>query len=229
MPEGATNRGAVDHCLSGMSHEIARNSAAVVIVSLISLVDSAHSKDIVASCPPAGSDAFYYPERAFDAERGDMDESFRRSFTAHLAATNEPSLSCGSAGERETYRLLFLPTFNHPVAIRITDTASGILLEATELSGGAGYDPGMRVERKQIQLSEGDWKELKAAITALMFWNATTSSEALIGIDGDIWIIEGRRDHEYHAVGRFHPKGTPFGNLGQIFFKLAGVTPEGLD
>jgi hypothetical protein len=206
-----------------------RHSATIMLLVLAFMTNSAHASDVVISCPPANSDVFYYPERAFDAQYDDMDKSFRQGFTEHLAAMKEPSLSCGSASERETYRLLFVPAFNHPVVIRVTNTTSGIVLESTELSGEGGYAPGAPIERKRIQLSEGDWKELKTAITASMFWSATTSSEALIGIDGDRWIIEGRKSREYHAVGRFHPKGTSFGDLGQIFFKLAGIVPQGLD
>jgi hypothetical protein len=206
-----------------------RHSVSIVVLLLMSMTNSAHAEDITASCPPASSDVFYYPERTFDARRSDMDESFRHGFATDLAAMNELSLSCGPSKEREIYRLLFLPTFNHPVAVRITDTASGIVLESTELSGESGYYPGMVFEHKRIQLNERAWKELKTSIAASMFWSSTTSVEAMIGIDGDLWIIEGRKGQEYHAVGRFHPKGTSFGDLGQMFFKLAGITPQGLD
>jgi hypothetical protein len=206
-----------------------RRRAAVIIFLSAYVTNSAHAIDINTSCPPATSDAFYYPLGTFDTQYNDMDEDFRRGFALPLAYMNEPSLSCGSIKEQETYRLLFLAAFGHPVAIRIAGTTSGFLLESTELSGGGGDPPGMRVERKRSELREGDWKELKTAIDASMFWSATTSSEVLIGIDGDSWIIEGRKGQEYHAVGRFHPKGTALGNLGQLFFKLSGITPEGLD
>jgi len=209
--------------------KIVRHSATIMVLLLAFMTNSVPAEDIVASCPAASSDASYYPERTFDAQRSDMDKLFRHSATEFLTAMNEPSLSCGPSKEREAYRLLFLPAFGHPVAIRINDSASGIVLESTELSGMAGYDPGMVFERKRIQLNERDWNELKSAIVASTFWSATTSAEALIGIDGDQWIIEGRKGREYHAVGRFHPKGTWFGDLGQIFFKLSGITPQGLD
>jgi hypothetical protein len=180
-----------------------RHSATIIVLLLAFMTNSVHANDIITSCPLASSDAFYYPERALDAQRSDMDESFRHWFTAHLAAMNEPSLSCGPTKDREVYRVLFLPTFDHPIAIRITDSASGIVLESTKLSGMSGYDPGMPLERKRIQLNKRDWNELKSAITTSTFWSATTSAEALIGIDGDQWIIEGRKGREYHAVGRF--------------------------
>jgi hypothetical protein len=205
-----------------------RHSATIVVL-LLSMTNSAHAEDIIASCPATKSDVFYYPERTFEAQRSDVDRIFRQSFTEQLAAMIEPSLSCGPSMDREVYRLLFLPAFGHLVAIRIIDSTSGIVLESTESSSMGYYYPGMTFEHKRIQLNERDWNELKSAIAASAFWTATTNAEALIGIDGDEWIIEGRQGRKYHAVGRFHPKGNSFRDLGQIFLKLAGITPQGLD
>jgi len=189
------------------------------------MTKSAHADDIVASCPPTSSDAFYYPERTFfDPQDDERDKNSRQFLTQVLATMNEPSLSCGPFKDREAYRLLFIAAFRHPVAIRINDSANSIVLESTEMSGTAGGDgSGLVFEHKRIQLNERDWKELKSAIAASMFWNTTpTSSEG--GVDGDTWIIEGRKGEEYHAATRWNPQATSFGNLGRLFFRLAGLT-----
>ena len=58
-------------------------------------------------------------------------------YSEHLAAMGEPSLSKLAAQDRDAlvYRLLWLPSFHHPVCVRINRTAAEIKLRVKVLDG----------------------------------------------------------------------------------------------
>src|SRR4051794_37575604 len=81
----------------------------------------------------ANADTEYFPPRAFVLEsppgdRKDISGSLADGFSRHLRAMNEPSLWKSSHGDKgpSTYRFLWLPTWGHPVAVRIERTNNGV-------------------------------------------------------------------------------------------------------
>jgi hypothetical protein len=66
-------------------------------------------------------------------------DDFRREwYTEHLAAMSEPALM---AGPGETYRFLWLRSFHHPIAIRLSCTNGTCQLAAVRTGGKGGYEP----------------------------------------------------------------------------------------
>jgi hypothetical protein len=158
------------------------------------------------SCPDA-PEARYFPAGVLD-ERDRLDLLVRQWFSQHLAAMEEPSLSCGVLEETETYRFLWLRSFHNPIAVRVFRRASNYCLEAVILDGKGGYEPGNVSRRVTKELSGDQWRAVIARLEALQLWQmATASDDNFQGTDGAELIVEARRDGRYH-VGQAPPMAS---------------------
>ncbi len=59
------------------------------------------------------------------------------------------------------YRLLWLPSFHHPVCVRIERVGDGARLHARVLDGKGGYDPGTIAIDRTLTLTAEQWNQLE--------------------------------------------------------------------
>lgn len=172
-------------------------------------------------CPEKGADEFFFPKDSLFAGRPDMDSMMRNWYSKHLYAMNEPSLSCVKSKIDLAYRFIWLRTFNHPMAVRVTSSKGQVKLCAVELNGEGGYEPGKVFRRKEKILTTKEWDSLAQGITSSSFWTMPITNKRN-GLDGAEWIIEGRQGKNYHVVNRWSPSEGDFRSLGILFMKLSG-------
>jgi len=141
---------------------------------------------------------------------------------------SEPSLSCGPNSAHDIYRFTWLRTFHHPIAVRVTYSDGGPLLEAVELDGAGGYTPGKVIHHISKSLSPEQWKALADAIETAHYWEQPTHDTSDGGLDGAQWIIEARHVQTYHAVDRWSPFSGSYRALGLLFLKLSDLQPESI-
>jgi hypothetical protein len=174
-------------------------------------------------CPGPATAERFFPARVLEPDRPDLDEFRRRWYAKHLSAMDEPSLSCGATTEAETYRFVWLRTFDRPVAVRVSRVGRDARLTAVESTGAGGYAPGTAAKRVSRTLSPPEWQALEAALRRADFWTTPTAPHAgEQGLDGAQWIIEARRGPAYHVVDRWSPPEGPYRELGLMFLRLAG-------
>lgn len=193
------------------------------------------------SCGDAGPNTYYFPAGTFfdpdykDAREGQASDAFSREwYSPHLQAMREPSLSCGLDAGVESYRFLWLPTFDQPVAVRISHRENHYTLDAVILHGGGGYNPDKIEKRIHRDLTEAEWLRAIAALAGIHFadlptverWFITvdpdTGDEVFISTnDGTTVIVEGRSS-SYHAVER-HEELTDVKGVSLTFLDLAGI------
>ncbi len=120
-----------------------------------------------------------------------------------LERMNEPRLP-GFAKDvnADVYRIMILPTWGNPIAVRVQRHGELYSLSARRLDGQGGYDPGKLVEAKDIELGADDSKSLAVLIQNLNFFQLPTEDD-VIGFDGDQWIIEGVSQGKYHVAVRW--------------------------
>jgi hypothetical protein len=124
-------------------------------------------------------------------------------FGKSLERMNEPRLPrLVKDANAIVYRLMILPTWGNPIAIRVQRHGELYSLSARRLDGQGGYDPGKLVEAKDIELTADDSKTLAALIQNLSFFQLRTE-DPVTGKDGDEWIIEGVAEGKYHVVVRW--------------------------
>jgi hypothetical protein len=172
-------------------------------------------------CPEA-LEAWYFPIGAFGPR--DVDLLFRQWYYKHLAAMDEPSLSCGLLEDTETYRFLWLRTFHNPIAVRVFQRRDDYGLEAVILDGAGGYEPGYISRRVTKALSRNQWQSVIARLEGVQFWQLDTTSDA--GLDGAQWIVEARRGGRYHIVDRWSGNHG-LESVGRLFLDLASLGDVG--
>jgi hypothetical protein len=102
----------------------------------------------------------------------------------------------------EVYRIMILPTWGNPIAVRVQRHGELYDLSARRLDGQGGYDPGKLVKAKDIELGADDSKSLALLIQNLNFFQMPTNDDVM-GMDGDEWIIEGVSQGKYHIAVRW--------------------------
>lgn len=212
----------------------------MVVFALIALAVSfgalrAHrGSPIAASCPRA-PEARYFPVGTFRPDRNGTilgispDLFVRQWYSKHLAAMEEPSLSCGAPEDIETYRFLWLRTFHNPIAVRVFRRSDDFGLEAVILGGAGGYDPGSVSRRVKKELLRDQWQTVIAKLERVRLWRMPTESGEPSGADGAQWIVEGRRDGRYHIVDRWTGSDDGLESIGKLFLDLAGLSSVGPD
>lgn len=176
---------------------------------------------VAVSCPEA-AEARYFPVNTLRTHWRNDDGSLRRWFSEHLAAMEEPSLSCGALKDTETYRFLWLRTFHNPIAVRLFWRGDDHGLEAVILDGAGGYSPGRVSRRVTKKLSRDQWQTVIATLGELQLWQMATDV-ILRGKDGAELIVEGRRDGRYHVVHRWSGTDDGLERVRKLFLELAGL------
>ncbi len=129
------------------------------------------------------------------------------SYAKILGEIGQPSLCSESLPEHtESYRFMWVPTFNHPVFLRVDVGPDG---EATLLAhvwgGQGGYEWGKSVKtvRKLTWDEDGDMFETLADIGFWTLPSEYSRPPQVMVLDGTVWFIEGVRDGECHVVLRY--------------------------
>jgi hypothetical protein len=128
-------------------------------------------------------------------------------YSQRLKDLGQPVLCDEPIPERaEWYRFLWVPTFEHPVFLRLDVDSDGIASLVTVVwSGQGGYEWGkpVRTERKLTTQEQGD---LFAVMADIGFWTLPSEVEDppnVIVLDGTEWLIEGVKGGKCHVVTRY--------------------------
>lgn len=150
-------------------------------------------------------------------------------YSKHVRAMREPSLwelsRKGSAAT--TYRFLLLPSFTHPIAVRVTKDGTGATLRAVVMSGKGGYLPGRPAIDHTLRLDAAQWAELEKQVEAANFWTLPTKERDDSGSDGEQYIVEGLSGGRYHVVDRWEPDAS-YARLVNHIFSLSGLKGGGM-
>lgn len=187
-----------------------------------STLDACHS---LQTGTPAPLD--YFPEGVLvdpnsfwdSEEKNDLQ---RKWWSSHLVAMNEPPLSC--AKDAEVIRLLWLPTFWHPHAIRVERANDTAIVFATENKGAGGWAPGPNRKRSHRVLSKAEWDALRALLVRAKFADLPVHSPPTPGtVDGVMLVLERAHEGRYQVVARDGDDWALVEPLANKLFELAHV------
>src|SRR6185312_3628112 len=124
----------------------------------------------------------------------------------HLYSMGEPSLTALASRDREATvcRLLWLPSFHHPVSVRIERNRRGAMLRVVVLDGAGGYEPGRIAIDRQLPLRDDQWLALQTRLDRVSFWTMPARINDG-GVDGDRVTVECVNAGKYHVVNRYEP------------------------
>ena len=165
---------------------------------------------------------------------GSLDQTPQSSYTKEqrysdqLQALKEPSLwELSKVRKVQTYRFLWLRTFNRPISVRLDINQNGTSLLTTKAtSGQGGYKPGKLTMNKTRTLTKEQTAWFLDRLAELGFWGLPAYEKPQegvglngektveIGLDGAQWILEGVKDGKYQVTDRWSPKSGPVRVLG---------------
>jgi hypothetical protein len=176
------------------------------------------------SKPPA-----YFPAKVFadlkhsrylDGKLQDM------WFGSQLSGLQEPPLIHRSDSDEPVYRFTFLPSFGHPVVVRVTLHSDGTGTVVTRVGKGAGgYAPKGLLSDHSAEINSPKVQALKNAVAVAKFWSLPTEPNQQGGTDGSEWLFEAADAGRYHVVDRW--EGADLRPLGLFFLNdVSQVGPE---
>lgn len=142
-----------------------------------------------------------------------------------LARFNEISLGNLPPCVDESYRLIWLPTFHPPVAVRVWRSGEKYFLVAKQLDGRGGYGMGNLSIQRTRSLTESEWMDFLNHIYPASFWELPSTIDEPLPNDGAVWVVEGVRNKQYHSVKRVNPQ-EQFADLIKYLIKMSGLETE---
>ena len=132
-------------------------------------------------------------------------------YEKELQALSETSIGdLRGEGVTQSYRLLWLRTFHHPVVVRVDVLSNGTgLVRIKETSGQGGYEPGKLIKNEARKLTAQEAQWFADRMQESGFWESPSNdkqAENEIVLDAATWIVEGKKGDQYHLVKRDAPK-----------------------
>jgi hypothetical protein len=165
--------------------------------------------------------------RFFPRVQSSHDERFNdfreKWYSEHLKAMKEESMYGGDDKAVESYRFLWLRSFNHPVVVRIWKTETAQFISLKEASGAGGYEPGHLIIDRTRQLDAAEWNAFVQRLDDSCYWNLPTEDPKESGLDGAQWVLEGVKEGRYHMVDRWTPTAGTFHDACLYALQLSGL------
>ncbi len=160
----------------------------------------------------------YPPEKSLDRLDG-----FRNAwYSKYLEAMNEPAFF-SLEGHGESYRFIWLRSFDHPITIRIWQIGQEKIMVVKELDEVGGNLPaGKLILDQRRQLTEDEWGKFLSLVNEASFWRLQTRTDEL-GKDGASWILEGKKEGKTHLVDRFSPASGKYREACLYLLELSGL------
>jgi hypothetical protein len=154
-------------------------------------------------------------------------EFCQRWYGDQLTAMGEaPIYKLAKPDGRFVFRFTWLRTFHHPMCVRLEHSKDGkTVLFGKELNGAGGYQPGILITDRKIELTAQQYEAFKAKLASVNFVQLATEEKDLGGHDGARWIFELNDNGCYHVVDRWCPNGA-IRELGCWFLEAANLTPK---
>jgi hypothetical protein len=168
----------------------------------------------------------YFPKDLFGNDMSPK-HSVAGWYSRHLKAMSEVSFLNTTSEETESYRFLWLRSFNHPIFVRVERRQNSIQLFFKELDGAGGYEPGKVIRKTELFLDKEKWEEFIALLEEADYWKLPSDINEG-GLDGAKWILEGVKDGHYHIVERWSPEQDKFQAVCIYLLKLSGVEVDKL-
>jgi len=144
-----------------------------------------------------------------------------------LRAMGEPPIGHLAAGD-QVFRFLWLRSFHPPFLVQVERRGEDrvLLVKALDSPWSAspdGIHVGTLALTQRKALRPDAWDRL-AAMRREAFWGAPSSDpSAERGVDGAMWILEGRSWGEYHIVERWTPREGAFREMCLAMLDLSGL------
>jgi hypothetical protein len=174
------------------------------------------------------ADDIYFPVGIFLPREGGMNWVVK-FYSSGLAAMQEPPISTLEGDGVEVYRLLYLPAFEPPVAIRLWRDGGQAYMSVKQLSAPGGAVNGEAVFPKTMKvnatrpLKTEEWARFQGLLKNANFWTQPTEGGRQPGLDGANFLLEGYMRGQYHVMDRWTPEEDEILQLSDYLFEISGL------
>ncbi len=123
-----------------------------------------------------------------------------------------------------SFRFVCIPSFRHPMCIRIEHKKGETILYAKVTSGAGGYHPGKLVIDSKSLMSAEKYAEFRSKLQSTKFFEQTEDQEEDVS-DGNQWVFEGNDGGKYHLVNTLSG-GISLRGLGNFLLKEGNILPS---
>ena len=138
-----------------------------------------------------------------------LDTFKNRFYSQYLLQFKEPKVYIPQDKD-ETYRFLWLRSFDNPVVVRFQKYNNTYTLYTKEMLDNEGYAPQQIKVNTEEKMSPYEWNSFKEKINNLDFWNVVPNDPGPGVADGALWILEGSTKNKYHFAERHSPADDKF-------------------
>ncbi len=169
----------------------------------------------------------FFPTGAFGEDEDDDGRKVER-YTGYLKAMGEPSLwdLAKTDPNITAYRLLWLPSFHSPIAVRAVKSDKSVLVHIVKLDGTGGAKPGQVAAKRERKMTDDEWTVLQVLLEKSTYWRlkkwVKTDLASGIVMDGDRLICEGVDGGRYHVVDRSDPE-PEYEKMCKFLLGLSGI------
>jgi hypothetical protein len=178
------------------------------------------------SCSSRSNRVGYIPDRIFSNDQKENDQHVKW-YVDHLTSLQEPSLyELSNDSHVHSYRFLWLRTFDHPIALRLSLNQDGSAIMNIKVTNGlGGYEPGQLTESKKVSITKQQVADFLTLLDYANFWYLASTDERR-GLDGATWILEGVKAGEYHVVIKWSPNKGAFRDAALLLVKQSNLTVD---
>lgn len=143
-------------------------------------------------------------------------------FSGMWRAAAERPLSADPRADVGAWRFTTLPTWGHPVIVRIEQRPSGqYIMVAKRLSGQGGYEPGHVDAQIRRPLSRREVRLFREQLDRFSkVW--AQPRECSFGADGTVMIFESASAGGYQVAHRWSPQSGPMRSLAEVVIGFTG-------
>lgn len=177
----------------------------------------------------------YFPAATF-SNNDKPDDSVTSRYVMELKALHEPSLlALTDYPVSHSFRFLWLRSFDHPIALRLTilDESGVAQLTVKVADGKGGYEPGDLITNKSLPVSAPEVQGFLKLVDQAKFWKLATREDVVrpdgtvtVTADGANWVVEGVQGKRYHVVDRLSPMDGAYRDMALELLRLSGLKGE---
>jgi hypothetical protein len=152
----------------------------------------------------------------------------QNNWGSQLSALGElPFLTARKPNPKDSFyfRFVCLPSFLHPMCVRIEHRKDGAtMLYAKVTSGTGGYSPGKRFIDRRLIVSAETYAELIEKINSTKFFEQPEDQDNDDMDDGSQWVLEANDGARYHIVNTVG--GGTLREIGVFLLKAGDILPS---
>jgi hypothetical protein len=170
----------------------------------------------------------YFPTGVFLPDES-REKALVEWYSRSLQEMAEPSFKSIVSANVESYRFLWLRSFNPGVVVRVWKCSREYCMTAKQLDSidkfvGRKFVPTAKLAiNNSRSLSVDEWNSFLAVLDRSQFWSTPTVDGKEMADDGAEWVLEGAKGSQYHVVARQSPTNGDYYHACLFLLKLSAL------